>query len=260
MAGRRAECWQCNSALGWFGSRKLWLLTFVRRFLSKRVAANIMPTNWLGEQLKLPRMTTILHGLVQIDPVNRNDLRAASRASVIVFQGRLVTTKGALLLLEAARMLCERKLEFALLFIGDGPQRAELQKLAQQEPLKGRVKFAGRLAPVDLEAAIADASVVVVPSLGGEVFGLVVAENMQRGLPVIASDLGAFVEVLGEGGVTFQTGDAADLARKLAELLDDPARCAALWTAAQRRAREAFALGSMVSAHSKLYHSFSSSF
>src|SRR6516165_252393 len=63
MAGHHSECFRCNAAEGWLASRKLWLLTFVRRFLCKGVAANITPTQWLGGLLKLPNSETIFHGL-----------------------------------------------------------------------------------------------------------------------------------------------------------------------------------------------------
>src|SRR6266849_5402914 len=48
MAGRHVKCLRCNSEQGWLASGKLWLLTFVRRFLCAHVAANITPTEWLG--------------------------------------------------------------------------------------------------------------------------------------------------------------------------------------------------------------------
>ena len=48
MAGRHREWLRCRSDNNWLASWKLWLLTFVRRFLCSRVAANIMPTEWLG--------------------------------------------------------------------------------------------------------------------------------------------------------------------------------------------------------------------
>jgi len=252
MAGRRTECWHCDPALGWFGSRKLWTLTFVRRFLSKRVAANIMPTNWLGGQLGLPRAAAIHHGLVKIARQERTE-QPPSRVPVIAFQGRLVSTKGARILLDAAKILCEQGREFELLVIGDGPERANLGALAGQPPLFGRVRFAGRLAPVELEAELARASVVVVPSLGGEVFGLVVAENMQRGIPVIASDLGSFVEVMGGAGVTFRTGDAPSLAQKLSSLLKSPSRMEDLRILARKRAERAFPGSQMFSEHRSLY-------
>ena len=252
MAGHRAECWKCDPALGWFGSRKLWLLTFVRRFLSKHVAANVMPTKWLGEQLGLPHATTIHHGLVQITPAPKTGPESP-HLPVIAFQGRLVSTKGARVLLDAAKILSEQGKQFKLVIIGDGPERANLQALARQAPLAGRVRFAGRLAPAELEEELAHASVMVVPSLGGEVFGLVVAENMQRGLPVIASDLGSFAEVMGEGGVTFRTGDIESLAESISSLLKSSSRMDELSILARKRADLAFRDSRMFAEHSYLY-------
>jgi len=104
-----------------------------------------------------------------------------------------------------------------------------------------------------VETALAQASVVVVPSLGGEVFGFVLAENMLRALPVVASDLGAFREVLGDTGLTFRTGDAADLASALARVLDDPPLAAALAQRARRRALDFFSQSRMIEAHARVY-------
>jgi glycosyltransferase involved in cell wall biosynthesis len=177
----------------------------------------------------------------------------SSRPPVIAFQGRLVTTKGVGVLLEAARVLVARNRAFELLIIGDGPERASLERLSEDDVLAGRVRFAGRLRGAQLDAALAEAFVVVVPSLGGEVFGLVVAENMSRGLPVIASDLGAFVEVLGEGGVTFPTGDAAALAQELARLLDDGALAARLGKLGRERALEFCDFARMLESHARIY-------
>ena len=214
MAGRHGECLRCNSGQGWFASRKLWLLTFLRRFLCGRAASNITPTVWLGGLVQLPRVTAIPHGLEFVTaPVAY--AASASHPPVIVFQGRLVTTKGVGILLDAARILFAQGRAVSCSSSATGRSAHRWSRLPQSAPLAGHVRFAGRLEEQQLDAAFAKASVVVVPSLGGEVFGLVVAENMLRGLPVIASDLGAFVEVLGEAGLTFRTGDAEALAREL---------------------------------------------
>jgi glycosyltransferase involved in cell wall biosynthesis len=151
------------------------------------------------------------------------------------------------------RILLAGNREFELLVIGDGPERASLERLSQDAPLAGHVRFAGRLSASELDAAFARTSVVVVPSLGGEVFGLVAAENMLRGLPVITSDLGAFVEVLGEGGLTFRTGDAAALAQELVRLLDDPALATQLAQRARQRALEFCDFRRMLEAHARVY-------
>ncbi len=86
------------------------------------------------------------------------------------FKGRLVTTKGVGVLFEAARTLLAENRAFELLVIGDGPERAILERVSQDAPLAGHVRFAGRLLGAELDAALAHATVVVVPSLGGEVF------------------------------------------------------------------------------------------
>jgi glycogen(starch) synthase len=252
MAGRHGECLRCNAGQGWFISRKLWLLTFVRRFLCRHVARNITPTAWLGGLIQLPNVATIPHGLESLVAPTIH-MAPSSNPPVIVFQGRLVTTKGVGVLFDAARILLAQNRVFELLIIGDGPERASLERVAHAAPLAGRVRFAGRLVGAQLDAALAEGSVVVVPSLGGEVFGLVVAENMLRGLPVITSDLGAFAEVVGEGDVTFRTGDAEALAQQLSRFLDNPAFAAEQARRGRRRALEFCNFRRMLDAHARVY-------
>ncbi len=252
MAGRHGECLRCNSGQGWMASRRLWILTFVRRFLCSRVATNITPTAWLGGLLQLPRVVAIPHGLETI-AIPATISTAISHPPVIAFQGRLVTTKGVGVLFEAVRILLAQGRVLELLIIGDGPERTSLELLAQGPPLAGHVRFAGRLPGAELDAALAHASVVVVPSLGGEVFGLVVAENMSRGLPVIASDIGAFAEVVGDGGLTFRTGDAEALAAVLIRILDDPVLATSFAQSARQRALEFCDFQRMLEAHVRVY-------
>jgi len=251
MAGRYVECLRCNSGQGWLASGKLWLLTFVRRFLCAHVAANITPTEWLGGELHLPQSTAIPHGLEATEVAPRAEPRSVP--PILAFQGRLVTTKGVRLLFEAARILRKHGQAFELLIIGDGPERGSLENFAREAQLDAQVRFAGRLYGAQLHAALAESSVVVVPSLGGEVFGLVVAENMLRGLPVVASDLGAFVEVLGDAGFTFRTGDAAALAAALSRLLNDPSLAVRLGQRARTRALDFCNNSRMIEAHARVY-------
>lgn len=251
MAERPLECLRCNSNQGWLASYKLWALTFARRFLCARAAANITPTEWLGGLIQLPHVSAIPHGLEIIEPVSRRE--PPPDRPVIAFQGRLVTTKGVRLLFEAASILREQNRDFELLIIGDGPERESLEEFARDSKLETEVGFAGRLNGMQLGAALARASAVVVPSLGGEVFGLVVAESMLLALPIVASDLGAFVEVLGGCGLTFRTGDAAALAASLGRLLDDPLLAANLGRRARQRALDFCNNSRMIEAHVRVY-------
>lgn len=251
MAGRHNECLRCNSGQGWLTSWKLWLLTFVRRLFSEQAFSNIAPTQWLGGLLHLPRVATIPHGLEITHAMSRT--ASSSGAPVIVFMGRLVTTKGVHLLLKAVKILQEQNRRFELLIIGDGPERPALEQFVHDFQLEAKVRFAGHLNDDQLEAPLTQATAVVVPSLGGEVFGLVVAENMARGIPVVASDLGAFVEVLGGAGLNFRTGDPASLASALARLLDDPPAAARLGQIARQRALDLFDCERMIQSHARLY-------
>jgi glycogen(starch) synthase len=251
MAGRHLECLRCRANNNWLNSWKLWLLTFLRRFLCSRVAANIMPTEWLSGLVHLPNALVIPHG---IESMIRGSASARSPGPpLIIFQGRLVTTKGLPVLLEAASLLRSENRAFELIVIGDGPERIANEELAKKLQLSSCVRFVGRIATGDLDSTLAKATIVVVPSLAGEVFGLVLAENMLRGLPVVASDLGSFVEILGDAGLTFRAGDASDLASKIADLLDDSAVACQLGACGRQRILDHYHRSHMVEAHARVY-------
>ena len=251
MAGRHLECLRCRSDKNWRASWKLWLLTFVRRFLCARVAANIMPTEWLSGLVQLPHAVSIPHGLDLAE--RHSETKRSPGPPRIIFQGRLVTTKGLPVLLEAASILRSENRAFELLVIGDGPERTAIEDLAARMQLSSFVRFAGRVASADLDSVFARGSIVVVPSLGGEVFGLVLAESMSRGLPVVASNLGSFAEVLGDAGLMFHLGDAKDLARQIARLLEDSEFASALGESARRRISDRYLATHMIVAHAQLY-------
>jgi glycogen synthase len=248
-AGHHAICLRCSPKPQRITSIRLWLLTFLRRFLCQRVAVNITPTTWLATQLQLPRAETVPHGLPVVSFIQPQ----AHATPIIIFMGRIVTTKGLGVLLEAARILIQQNRVFELRIIGDGPERAPLEELAHKLELNPHVQFIGRIPHAKVPEILAQTDLVVVPSLGGEVFGMVVAENMMRGLTVVASNLGAFEEVLGNTGVTFPTGDPAELAAQLGRLLDDPARSRKLGATARQRVLELFTLDRMIIGHAEIY-------
>jgi len=250
-AGHHLECLRCRSDIDWLAPWKRWSLTFVRRFLCARVAANIVPTEWLRGLLDLPKTLSIPHGLKAIAPCTH--AQPASHPPAIVFQGRLVSTKGIRVLLEAVGMLRSENRSFELVIVGDGPERGVLEGLAQKMQVASCVHFMGRLDAAELESVFAKASIAVVPSLGGEVFGLVVAENMSRGLPIVASDLGAFTEVLGDAGLTFRVGDPHKLADQLLRLLDDSALGLNLGARARQRVLQCYPEQRMIDAHARVY-------
>jgi glycosyltransferase involved in cell wall biosynthesis len=255
MAGRHLECLRCNRGEGQWRSMKMWALTFVRRWLSAEAAANIVPTRWLGSLLQLPRTRLIYHGLPAPEAARRDAAEACGAHALITFffVGRLVSTKGLELLLRAAHQLRISGLNFRVNIIGDGPERGTLENLVRDLELIGCVVFHGRLPDVELRALMRQSDAIVIPAIGGEVFGLAAAEAMLEGHPAIVPQGEALTEVVGDAGLLFPPADAAGLAACMQKLIQNPALCRELGEKSRRRAFELFAERSMVEAHASLY-------
>jgi glycosyltransferase involved in cell wall biosynthesis len=248
MAGRHEKCWECNRSRGRLQSVRIWAATFLRRWLATRATANVVPTQWLGGILQLPHTTVIPHG------VSCNGKLGAEASSAISFLGRLVSTKGVSVLLRATQDLQRRGLHPTVQVIGEGPERRELEKQAAELGLNGAVKFVGAVPNHELDSVLGR-SITVVPSLGGEVFGLVAAQSMMAGRAVVASNLGSLAEVVGDAGVTFPAGDSERLADCLEELTCKLELRAQLGERAQRRAKELFDAERMIHEHAALHTS-----
>jgi glycosyltransferase involved in cell wall biosynthesis len=146
----------------------------------------------------------------------------------VVFAGRVVVPKGVGILVRAARTV---DAEFVI--CGDGWQLDAMRKLAQRLEVQERVSFRGWLSPEKLARELAEASVVAMPSVWPEPFGLVGIEAFAAGRPVVASLTGGIGDWLEDGvsGLGVRPGDARALAHALNELLADPARQQAMGAA-----------------------------
>lgn len=150
---------------------------------------------------------------------------------IVLYLGRQDTEKGIDLLLYAVRMLLAREVAPALQLVVCGATakgqsyRAVLTDLGQHLGLT--IHHAGTVSPALRDALYAHAHCVVYPSVNREPFGLVVAEAMSHGTPVLVPDYGGVAEVIRDGaragGLSFRTWDSGDLARQLGRLLDDTA-------------------------------------
>ena len=155
----------------------------------------------------------------------------------VVFAGRVVAPKGVGILLQAVSTL-----DSELVVCGDGWRLGEMRELAAKLGIAERVRFTGWLAPEDLAREIAEASVVAMPSLWPEPFGLGGVEAFEAGRPVVASLTGGIRDWLEDGvnGLAVAPGDAAALARALEELLADPERQRSLGEAGREMAAARF--------------------
>jgi glycosyltransferase involved in cell wall biosynthesis len=111
-----------------------------------------------------------------------------------------------------------------LCIAGDGPQRAELELLAQTLGVRDRVHFVGLLAHAAVPAQLQGFDIFVAASrLDSESFGVAVVEASACGLPVVVTRVGGLPEVVSEGetGLIVERDDPAALALALQRLIDD---------------------------------------
>ncbi len=152
----------------------------------------------------------------------------------LVFVGRLEPRKGLEDLVRAFVLLKTDHPDLRLYVVGDGPERDRCQALLPTR-LRSDVVFLGRVDNDEVPRVMASASVFVSPARGGESFGIVLAEAMAAGAPLVASDLPGYRSVATDGvnARLVPPRDPAALAAAVTALLANPAMAAAL--AAQAR-------------------------
>ena len=134
----------------------------------------------------------------------RSDLKIDPCKKVVLYLGRLATSKGCKYLIDAFNLL--QPDDAVLVMAGDGPERANLEARVRHYDLTDRVRFVGHVAERDTPRYYAIAYVQVLPSIstesGKEPWALVVNEAFNQGVPVIASDaVGAAAGGLVQDGV-----------------------------------------------------------
>ncbi len=112
--------------------------------------------------------------------------------------------------------------DLVYVIVGDGPDRARLQALADQLGVRGSVCFRGFVPEEELRQEFARCWLYVMPS-AKEGFGFVFIEAMAYGKPVVAARATAIPEVVEHGrtGLLVEPGNAPQLAEAIAELLRD---------------------------------------
>ncbi|MGA7271487.1 MAG: glycosyltransferase family 4 protein [Acidimicrobiia bacterium] len=198
---------------GWvrFGYR--WGAIVLRRRLRavaltavSQVAASAIPASW--------GPVTIVPNAIEASSYDRPVPRNRER---VAFLGRDERRKGLDVLLRAWPEV--RRLH----------PSAELIVLGASRPgTTPGVEFLGRVDEDTKRRTLASSAVFAAPHLGGESFGIVVAEAMAAGCAVVASDLDAFRAVLNGAGLLVPPGDSASLATAISGLLSNPTRASAL--------------------------------
>jgi glycosyltransferase involved in cell wall biosynthesis len=210
-------------------ARRLRLFTdHVTRF----VAPSEFTRHWMIEKAGIaPERITAISPVVRIPELGVPD---PSAGAYVGCASRISPEKGMDTLAEAARLT---GLPFSL-------SRNEASAVKAQLPPGFPIVVTHNRE--ELDAYYRGARLLVFPSRYFETFGLVGAEAMSHGIPVIAARVGALPELIDDGvnGLLFEPGDAVELARKVSRLWDDPELCRRLGHAARAKAASLWSPGS----------------
>ncbi|WOO42112.1 glycosyltransferase family 4 protein [Rubellicoccus peritrichatus] len=212
--------WKVNGAKSaLIGGLKL----VVRRHVAlNHVALNIPATRWVDKRLALPRSVQ-----AYTPYPNKNFLSPTgdTNASSVdfLYVGRLVTEKGVNTLIEALALLSKAQgSQPTLRIVGGGPEKDDLESLAQELKVRNQIEFTGPLSGDALRKAISEAAIAIVPSIWEEPMGGVTLELLSAGKCLIVSEKGGHAEVCGKAALTFLNGNPEALANQMDTLINDP--------------------------------------
>lgn len=168
---------------------------------------------------KMPFPTQIIPNPYD-DRVFQNVTPWADRKGAVTV-GRLVSSKGVEIAIQAIAILREQGCDMGMEVIGDGPQGDFLKRQARELGVSDLVFFAGQLAPQAVAERLNSARYLLAPS-AFESFGIVALEGIACGCIPITTGGGGLVEAVGPCGPFFAKGNAAELASHLRRMEQSP--------------------------------------
>jgi glycogen synthase len=195
------------------------------------------------------------------NPVNVRALRALastrpmpinpSGGPYALYLGKIAPNKGTRYLVPAIE---EADLDWPLIVVGDGPDRATLERDAAAS---GRdVRFTGWIDQAAAAAWMAHASMLLFPSRGPESLSRVLIEASALGVPIAAMDTGGTRDIIEPGVTGLLSASPEGLAEDVRTLRRDDALRARLGAAAQRRVETEFDADAVVARVERLYKEF----
>ena len=214
----------------WYERRGGLLKAYVRWVLRRAARVIVLGDSLqpLFQGLAPPeRIAVVPNGIAWNGAPHGPGLAPRRRRHRVLYLGTLNGQKGALVLLEAIARLESDRHDIEFVFAGpwsnvDDEREAHLQ--IARHGLQSAVIFTGQVDAGAKRRQLESADLFVFPGLQQEGQPLVILEAMAAGLPILYTSRGCIADTVvnGEAGVEVALGDAADLAQKIARLLDDP--------------------------------------
>lgn len=181
-----------------------------------------------------------------------NQLQQRFRKPIILFVGRLVGYKGVPVLLRTMD-----EIDALLILIGDGPMREKLMDQAKALRVENKVVFLGAVSEEEKQAWYGVADIFVLPSISNnEAFGYVALEAMQRGCPVVSTDLPTGIKIVNihqQTGLVVQPNDAASLTQALKLLVENESLRRQYGIAAEHHVKSNFNFSTMIDRIERVY-------
>jgi phosphatidylinositol alpha-mannosyltransferase len=129
--------------------------------------------------------------------------------------------KGLSVLVDALPVISRFAPDVRVLVAGPGDPAEVIENIDPQ--LRQRFEFLGKISEAEKADFMSSVAVYVAPNTGGESFGIILAEALAGGACVVASDIPAFDDLLGQGqyGALFESESATELAKVIIDLLRD---------------------------------------
>jgi phosphatidylinositol alpha-mannosyltransferase len=223
-------------------SRLMELAAPVLRTVFRRIAIPIAVSGAAAEFLTraVPAEPEIVPNGVAVERFSRPSAPAGGvpEGRVVLWTHRLDPQKGFPVALRAFARLATELDDVVLVVAGDGRDRDAIGLLPPA--LRGRVVMLGAVPNDDLPAYHAGADVFVAAATDMESFGIVLVEAMAAGVPVVATDIPGYREVVRDGvdGLLVRRDDPNALAAALRRVLLEPELAASLVRAGRERAKE----------------------
>jgi len=153
----------------------------------------------------------------------------------IIFVGRLEWLKGVDILIRAIL-----KCDFAgnVYIVGSGPQKEDLENLARESGLSGRVLFLGWVSYESVLDYYLASQLFIHPARWPEPLSRTILDAMALGLPVIVSDCGGSPWAIQDAGMVFRPGEVNDLADKIMSVYKNPSLAEDMSKKARNRAKD----------------------
>jgi phosphatidylinositol alpha-mannosyltransferase len=145
--------------------------------------------------------------------------------------------KGLSVLVDALPVISRFAPDVRVLVAGPGDPAEVIENIDPQ--LRQRFEFLGKITEVEKANFMSSVAVYVAPNTGGESFGIILAEALAGGACVVASDIPAFDDLLGQGqyGALFESESATELAKVVIDLLRDDTKRKELSSRGKERAQ-----------------------